>query len=266
MAADVTDAPALRDAVEGAAVIYHCVNVPYQRWIAEFQPLTQRITDAAAAVGARLVFTDNLYCYGPVDGPITEEAPLAAATRKGQVRAAVRTDLLTAHRNARVHVVITGASDYYGPFGPNSVAGERFMKQLLAGKKVQWLADLDQPHTMNYLGDMARAIVILGSSEAAEGQVWHLPAAEPLSGRQFIELAARTAGVEPRSAVLSRTAMRLLGLFSPLLREIPELWYEWDRPFVVDATKFQRTYGPFEVTPHQEALQRTIAWFRGLSS
>lgn len=266
VAADVTDASALRDAVEGAAVIYHCVNVPYQKWVAEFQPLTRRIIDVAAAVGSRLVFTDNLYSYGPLDGPITEDALLAAATRKGQVRAAVRRDLLAAHRDGRVRVVITGASDYYGPFGPNSFAGERFMKQLLAGKRVQWLADLDQPHTENYLDDMARAIVILGNSEAAEGQVWHLPAAEPLTGRQFVELAARAAGVEPKSAVLSRTTMRLLGLFSPLLREIPELWYEWDRPFVVDATKFQRAYGPFEVTPHQEALQQTVGWFREPSS
>ena len=139
VAADVTDAAALKEAVAGAAVIYHCVNVPYQQWVAEFQPLTRRITDAAAAVGARLVFTDNLYCYGPVDGPITEDAPLAAATRKGQVRAAVRRDLLSAHRDGRVRVVVTGASDYYGPFGPNSVAGERFMKQLLAGKKCSGL-------------------------------------------------------------------------------------------------------------------------------
>ena len=265
VAADVMDAAALGEAVKGAAVICHCVNVPYQQWVAEFQPLTRRIVDAAAAVDARLVFTDNLYSYGPVDGPISEEAPLAAASRKGQVRAAVRTDLLTAHRDGRVRVVVTGASDYYGPFGPNSFAGERFMKQLLAGKKVQWLADLDQPHTENYLDDMARAIVILGNSEAAEGQVWHLPAAEPLTGRQFVELAARAAGVEPRSAVLSHTTMRLLGLFSPLLREIPELWYEWDRPFVVSASKFQRAYGLFEVTPHQEALQKTVGWFRETS-
>ncbi|MGD0166934.1 MAG: NAD-dependent epimerase/dehydratase family protein [Gaiellaceae bacterium] len=266
VAADVTDTSALREAVEGAAVIYHCVNVPYQKWVAEFQPLTRRIIDVAAAVGARLVFTDNLYCYGPLDGPIGEDAPLAATTRKGQVRAAVRTDLLTAHRDGQVRVVISGASDYYGPFGRNSFAGERFMKQLLAGKKVQWLADLDQPHSANYLDDMARAIVILANSEAAEGQVWHLPAAEPLTGRQFIALAARAAEVEPRSAVLSRTTMRFLGLFSPLLREIPELWYEWDRPFVVDAAKFQRAYGPFAVTPHQEALQRTVTWFHGSSS
>ena len=131
---------------------------------------------------------------------------------------------------------------------------------------MQWLADLDQPHTMNYLDDMAGAIVILGNSEAGEGQVWHLPAGEPLTGRQFVELAAQAAAVEPRPAVLSRTTMRLLGLFSPLLREIPELWYEWDRPFVVDASKFNRAYGPLEVTPHDEALQQTTAWFRELSS
>jgi len=262
MAADVTEASGLKEAVAGAAVIYHCVNVPYQQWVAELEPLALRIVDAAAAVGARLVFTDNLYCYGPLDGPMTEEAPLAAASRKGHVRATLRRDLLAAHRDGRVRVVISAASDYYGPFGPNSFAGERFMKQLLAGKKVQWLADLDQPHAVNYLDDMARAIVMLGNTETSEGQVWHLPAAEPLTGRQFVELAARVAGVEPKPTAVSLTTMRLFGLFSPLLRELPELWYEWDRPFVVDATKFERAYGPFAVTPHEEALRRTVAWFR----
>ena len=118
VAADVTDAAALREAVKGAAVIYHCVNVPYQQWVAEFQPLTRRITDAAAAVDAQLVFTDNLYCLRAGRRTISEEAPLAAASRKGQVRAAVRADLLSAHRDGRVRVVSPEPPTTMGPSAP----------------------------------------------------------------------------------------------------------------------------------------------------
>ncbi len=263
VAADVTEREQLRRALEGADVVYHCAQPAYTRWPQEFPAMTRTIREVTADAGAKLVFADNLYMYGPVDGPLSEKTPPAAQTKKGKVRAAMAEELLAAHRDGTLRVVIGRSSDYFGPGGVTSAIGERFFKALLAGKKVTWFGDLDQPHTMSYLPDMARAFVILGESAKADGQVWHTPAAAALTGRDYIELAARVAGTPAKPGVMGLGMVRLVGLFMPVLREFPELMYQYDRPFVSDASKFERAFGPFAVTPPEEALRTTLEWYRG---
>jgi nucleoside-diphosphate-sugar epimerase len=263
VAADVTSREQLRRALEGADVVYHCAQPPNTRWSQEFPAMTRTIAEVTAAAGAKLVFADDLYMYGPVEGPMTEETPPVAQTKKGQVRAAMAEELLAAQRDGTLCVVIGRSSDYFRPGGPSYAIGERFYKAVLAGRKTQWFADLDQPHTVAYLPDMARAFVTLGDRPEADGQVWHTPSAPALTGRQYIELAARVAGTLPRPAVWGMGTVRLLGLLVPALRELPELLYQYDRPFVSDASKFERAFGPFAVTPHEEALRATLAWYRG---
>ena len=148
VAADVTEREPLRRALEGATVVYHCVQPSSARRPQDLAAMTRGILAATAAAGAKLVFADNLQMYGPVGGPMTEETPARAQTKKGKMRAALAEELLAAHRDGSLRVVIGRSSDYYGPGGLNPAAGERFFKAVLAGMKVQWYADLDQRHTM----------------------------------------------------------------------------------------------------------------------
>jgi nucleoside-diphosphate-sugar epimerase len=262
LAADVGTAEGARQASEGAAVVYHCAQPPYTRWPELFPPLTQAVLDGAAAAGAKVVFADNLYVYGPPDGPMTEETPQRAQGKKGRVRIEMADAVLGAHADGRLRATIARASDYYGPRGTTSTVGEKIMKPALRGKRTRWLGSLDQPHTLNYLEDMARALVTLGERDEADGQVWHLPAAEPLTGRKFLELVFQAARGPPRVGVASRPMIRIGGVFNPLLRELNETLYQFERPFVSDASKFQRAFGPFDPTPHSEAVNRTVEWFR----
>jgi nucleoside-diphosphate-sugar epimerase len=130
------------------------------------------------------------------------------------------------------------------------------------GKKARWPGSLDQPHTLGYLEDMARALATLGERAEADGEVWHLPAAEPLTGRRFLELVYGAAGERPRIGVARRPMVRLIGIFNPLVRELNETLYQFERPFVSDASKFRAAFGPFESAPHPEAIARTVEWFR----
>jgi nucleoside-diphosphate-sugar epimerase len=262
LAADAADPAQTRTACQGATVVYHCVQPPYQRWAAEFPTLTQSIADAAAGAGARLVYADNLYAYGPVQGPITEDLPWLATTRKGRVRALMAERLLAAHRSGTLQVAIARSSDYYGPGGANSVVGDILFGAAVKGDRARWLGRLDVPHTLNYLPDVARALATLGARPQAPGEVWHLPAVEPLTGRAFVELIAAALGRPVKVTATSRLALRIAGVFDPQARESAEMLYQWERPFVLDASKFQRAFGPFEPTPHQQAVATTVAWFR----
>ena len=262
LAADIGTAEGARHACDGAAVVYHCAQPPYTKWPELFPPMTRAVLDGAVAAGAKLVFADNLYVYGVPDGPMNEETPQRAQGKKGRTRIEMANTLLDADAEGRLRVTIGRSSDYYGPRGTTSTVGENIMKPALRGKRTRWLGSLDQPHTLNYLEDMARALVTLGERDEADGQVWHVPAAEPLTGREFLDLVFAEAGHSPKIGVASRPLVRVGGLFNPLLRELNETLYQFERPFVSDASKFQAAFGPFEPTPHQAAVSHTVDWFR----
>jgi nucleoside-diphosphate-sugar epimerase len=159
-------------------------------------------------------------------------------------------------------VAIGRSSDYYGPGGANSAVGDVLFGAAATGKRARWLGRLDLPHTLNYLPDVARALITLGARPEALGEVWHLPSAEPLTGRAFGELIATALGRPVKVTATSRLALRTAGVFDPRARETIELLYQWERPFVLDAAKFQHAFGPFQPTPHPQAVATTVAWFQ----
>ena len=258
--ADAADATEARAACAGAAVVYHAVNVPYPAWAEALPPVMDGLIGAASAAGARLVYADNLYAYGPVDRPMTEDLPPAATTRKGRLRARLAETLLAAHRAGTVRAAIGRGSDYYGPGVVNSVAGERLFPPVLVGGKAMWAGSLDRPHSLTYVDDFARVLVTLGEHEAALGEVWHAPPAEPLTGRRFIELAFAEAGRPPKVGTVSPLMIRLVGLVNPMVRELGELAYEFEAPFVLDGGKYRRAFGGAP-TPHREAIRATLGWY-----
>jgi nucleoside-diphosphate-sugar epimerase len=216
-------------ACAGASVVYHAVNVPYPAWPAALPPVMAGLIAAAGAADAPLVYVDNLYAYGPVDRPMTEDLPLVATTKKGRLRAQLAETLLAAHRAGQVRAVIGRGSDYFGPGVVNSVAGDRLFPAILHGKKAMWAGSLDQPHSLTFIDDFARVPVRFGAREEAWGQVWHAPPAEPLTGRQFLTLACAEAGQPTRVGSYPSWVIRLAGLFDPMLRELNELAYEFEQ-------------------------------------
>lgn len=259
---DATNVASLQEVCAGASVVYHCVNVPYDRWLTDFIPLTTNIIEAASAAGAKLVMADNLYMYGKVNGPISADLPYNATTRKGKLRGQVADLVMEAHRSGKVRAAIGRASDYFGPGGYNAIAGRDYFRAVLAGKKAMWLASLDQPHSMSYLPDFGRGLVTLGERDEALGQAWIIPTDKPVTGREFGTMAFKEAGQAPNLGAHSALMVRIGGMFSPFIREVNEVVYEFDSPFVLDGAKFEQAFGPFSPTPMREAIRETLAWFR----
>lgn len=259
--ADLTKRDDLRSVLGDASVVYMAAQPAYDRWPEEFPVLVENVLDALPSPDTRLVMVDNLYMYGPVDGPIHEDLPSAATDRKGRVRAELARRLLSAHEAGRARVAIGRAADFYGPGVEASVADLNFFRKIASGKAVQWPARLDAPHSLTYIRDYGRALALLGTREAALGRVWHAPASEALTGRAFIELVAREANALARPGVLTRTAVRLVGLFHRMTREFGEMFYEFERPYVLDGSRFAAAFD-FAPTPHEVAVRETLVWLR----
>ncbi len=265
VAADATDPAAARRACQGAAVVYHCAATPYATWPKTLPPIMDGIIQGAAAAGARLVYGDNLYCYGPVAGPLTEQLPDRPTGPNGRVRARLAQTLLDAHRDGKVRATIGRASDFFGPQVRVSAMGERVFPAVLSGRPAQVLPDPDTPHTYTFVDDFAAGLVLLGEQEAALGQVWHVPSAETLTTRRFVELVFEQTGHPPRLRVAPKLAFTVLGLVNPTMRAVRERLYQTERPWVVDHSRFERAFGAAP-TPHPEAIRQTLAWYRSPGS
>jgi nucleoside-diphosphate-sugar epimerase len=259
---DATDEGFTREASEGASVVYFTLSPPYYKWPELFPPLQTGVLEGAASAGAKLIAMENLYLYGPTGGrPITEDLPYAANTRKGRVRARMSEELMEAHTSGRVRVAIGRASDFFGPRGLASTAGEQVFGRAVEGKSAQLTGNPDQPHTYTYLPDIGKGLVILGEREEALGRAWHLPSPETVTTRQFVEMIFEEVGKPARIQAPPKIVMRAIGLFNPVIRETVEMRYEFEEPFVLDTSDFTRTFGD-QATPLREAILRTVRWYR----
>jgi len=262
-AADVTDPEAAADAVKGASAMYQCLNAPYAQWPDRFPPLQRGVLAAADGSGALLVVLENLYGYGPTGGrPMTEDLPLAAKTVKGRTRAAMTAELLAAAGAGRVRIAIGRASDFFGAgVTEGSMLGERVFGNALAGKRADFIGDPGLPHTYSYVPDIAAGLATLGTDARAAGQVWHLPGPPTVTTRAFLDLVAAEVGHPVAIRSLPKLAVRALGLVNPTLRELPEMSYQFDQPFVLDTSKYESVFGAAG-TPLATAIAATVTWYR----
>ncbi len=264
ISADLLDARAVANAIGDDSAVFLLAGLRYQAavWEEQWPRIMRHVIDGCAARGARLVFFDNVYMYGPVDGPMTEAAPTRPASRKGRVRARIADDLLTAAAAGRLKACIARAADFYGPHGANSVPHALVFTPLSRGQRAKWLVNAGVPHSFTFVPDCGPALAALAGADDAWGQVWHLPTAAPaLTGREFVALAARAFEVAPRLMVLPRLMLRLAGLFDTTVRESVEMLYQSDRPYVFDSTKFEQRFG-IRPTPYEAGIAETARTYR----
>jgi nucleoside-diphosphate-sugar epimerase len=264
---DASDPGFATAAAQGAQVVYQTLNPPYHQWVELFPALQAGVLAAAQATGARLVSMENVYMYGrPAGQPLTETRPYAAHTKKGQLRARMARELLAAHQAGNVQVAIGRASDYFGPRGgAQSNLGDRVFPAALAGRTATVMGDPDQPHThtYTYIPDIGEGLAVLGEHPDTPGEVWHLPNdPQTRTTRQLVDTIYQLAG-QPKTKLRGTPVLllRALGVVNPTVRELVELQYEFQEPFIVDSSKIATKLG-VNATPLEQALADTLASYR----
>jgi nucleoside-diphosphate-sugar epimerase len=244
--ADITDLNQTIRAIKDSSIVYLCIGLKYEYavWRKQWPLIMNNIITACGQTKARLIFFDNVYMYGKVDGPMTEETPYNPCSKKGDLRARIATQLMSEVRKGNITASIARAADFYGPgASKTSVANILVFANLAKNKKAQWLVNAGVKHSFTFTGDAVRALSVLANDENSWNQVWHLPTAGyPLTGKEFIEIAAEALGTEPRYSVLSKWMLRLAGLFEKTIAESYEMLYQSEFDYLFDSSKFEKTY------------------------
>ncbi|GAA1852527.1 NAD-dependent epimerase/dehydratase family protein [Myceligenerans crystallogenes] len=258
LALDATDAGALARVADGAAVLYNCVNPgSYTEWAKTWPPLAASLLTAAERSGAVYAITGNLYPYGPVTRPMTEDLPDAATDHKGVLRARLWADALAAHQAGRVRAVEVRGSDYVGVgVGPNGHVS-RVVPGALQGKTVQMMGRVDVPHTFTDVQDVARTLIAAAQDPDAQGRTWHVPSNPPVTQRQALTDVLAAAGRPPvKIREIRGVTLTALAAVVPLMRELRELIHQFEAPYILDDSAARARLG-LEPTPWDEVCRRT---------
>lgn len=254
---DLTNPNEVNNAVQGADVAYLTVGLPYKAkvWQKLWPVVMKNVISACIKQKAKLVFFDNIYMYNPNKlNPMTEETEIQPASKKGKVRAEIAKMLLEEIEKGNLEALIARAADFYGPGINNSVLNEMTFKNFKAGKKANWFCTLNTKHNFTYTPDAAKATALLGNTDSAYGQVWHLPTAEAYTGKEWLEMIAAEMGVKPTVQVATKLIVSFMGTFNSVMKELVEMLYQYDRDYVFDSTKFESTF-KIKPTPVKQAIK-----------
>jgi nucleoside-diphosphate-sugar epimerase len=264
LAADLMDKDQTIRAAAGASVVHLLVGLKYDHtlWQEMWPRIMSNTIEACKRAQARLLFFDNVYMYGKVSGPMTEETPFNPCSKKGEIRAKIATTLINEWKSGALVAMIARSADFYGPDTQNGVPNLLVFEPFAKKQKASWLVNDSVPHSFTYTPDAAQSLVQLAERATAWNQTWHVPATpNALTGKEFVALAAQEFGVAPRYRVLSRPVLRLAGWFDPLVAESYEMLYQSDSPYLFDSSKFAREFG-FAGTPYADGIRTTAASFK----
>ncbi|WP_372934873.1 NAD-dependent epimerase/dehydratase family protein [Mariniphaga sediminis] len=257
---DLTDELFVEKAVKEADVAYLTAGLPYQAkvWQEQWPVIMQHVISACKRHKCRLVFFDNIYLYHPGKlSPMIEETEINPVSKKGQVRAQIAGMLMKEVSSGKLEALIARAADFYGPGIENSLFMELIVKKLKAGKKANWFCSTRNKHNFTYTPDAAKATALLGNTESAFGQVWHLPTVSALTMQQWIDTVAEELKTSGKVMIISGFMLGMLGFFNPVLREMKEMLYQYDRDYEFDSSKFETVF-KVTPTPVEEAIKEIV--------
>ena len=258
--ADLLNRDQVSRAVAGSEVVYLTAGLEYniKVWQTQWPALMRNVLDACEEHGAKLVFFDNVYSYGRVNGWMTEDTPYNPCSKKGEVRAKIATLLMEEAHRGKLQALIVRGADFYGPNTPLSFLTATVFDNLKKGKAAQIMVNAETLHSFTYTPDAGQATAMLGNTPTAFNQIWHAPTApNPLNTRQDVEIAAGILGVPPKFTVLSRPMLRMVGWFVPVIRESIEMLYQNDQDYLFDSTKFNQAFG-FEPMAYEKGIAAAL--------
>ena len=258
--ADLTNPQQVLTSVEGSDVVYLTVGLQYKIgvWQTQWPIIMKNVIDACKTYKAKLVFFDNVYAYGLVKGWMKEDTLLNPSSKKGEVRAQISQMIMSEVERGHLDAIVARAADFYGPNTPLSFATVTVFHNLKKGKKAQWFLNADKKHSMTYTPDAAMATAILGNTNSAYNQIWHLPTDKnALTGKEFIEITAKEFGVKPDYVVLKKWMIQMVGYFVPVVKESIEMLYQNEHDYLFDSTKFEKAFN-FVPTSYKDGIAATV--------
>ena len=259
--ADLSNQGVVDQAIEGSDVVYVVVGFDYKLevWEEKWPKFMRAVINACIRHNARLVFFDNVYMYDINEIPhMTEESQINPPSKKGAVRKQIAQMVMDEVKAGRLMALIARSADFYGPDNDKSFVNEMVYKNFKKGMRANWFIDADKKHSFTFTPDAAKATALLGNTDDAYNTIWHLPTDKNvLTGREFVGLFSKEMKVANKLFVMPAWVIKIVGIFVPVMKEMPEMMYQYDRDYFFDSSKFEKRF-KFNITTYSEGIKHTV--------
>jgi len=254
--ADLLNYDEVLAAAQGSEVIYLVAGLVYDKniWQAQWPVIMQNVINVTKATGARLIFFDNVYMYGLINGAMTENTPYNPSSVKGRIRAGIAEMLMNEVKAGNIRATIARAPDFYGTDSTNSFIDMMVLSNYAKKGTAQWIGDPDKKHNFILIEDAGKAVYLLGKTPDSDNQVWHLPTAPAITGKQFLEIAANVYKTKPKYMRVTKWMLWLYGLFKKVVMGTVEMYYQYDHDYIFDSSKFEKAFN-FKPTSYADGIK-----------
>jgi nucleoside-diphosphate-sugar epimerase len=262
LAADLLIAEQVNNAVKGSETVFLTAGILYRikLWREQWPVIMNNVIEACKQHNSKLVFFDNVYSYGKVNGWMTEETRYNPCSKKGKVRATIARKLLNETNTGNLQAMIVRGADFYGPQTPLSFLNAMVFENIAKGKKAQLMLNDSTKHSFTYTPDAGKATALLGNTASAYNQVWHVPTDKNvLNGKEIVELAAQAFHIQPKYQVLPKWMIQMAGLFNADIKEALEMLYQNTNDYLFSSEKFEKVFPDFNITSYKEGIEQTAA-------
>lgn len=254
--ADLLNYNEVLEAARGSNVIYLCAGLVYDKdiWREQWPIIIKNVINVTKETKARLIFFDNVYMYGLVNGPMTEQTPYKPNSVKGEIRAGIASKIMEEVKAGNIRAIIARAPDFYGTDSQNSFFDMMVLDKYAKKQTAQWIGNPKVKHNFIYIPDAGKAMYLLGQSPESDNQIWHLPTSPVKTGKEFIELAASIYGVKPKFMAINKFMLWLVGLFQKVVAGTVEMYYQYDHDYNFNSDKFEKAFN-FKPTSYQDGIR-----------
>jgi nucleoside-diphosphate-sugar epimerase len=255
--ADLLNYNEVLEAARDSKVIYLCAGLVYDKdiWREQWPVIIQNVINVVKETKARLIFFDNVYMYGLVNGPMTEQTPYKPSSVKGEIRAGIANKIMDEVKAGNIHAIIARAPDFYGTDSQNSFFDMMVLDKYAKKQTAQWIGNPKVKHNFIYIPDAGKAMYLLGQSPESDNQIWHLPTAPVKTGKEFIELAASIYGVKPKFMAINKVMLWLVGLFQKVVAGTVEMYYQYNHDYNFNSDKFEKAFN-FKPTSYEDGIRQ----------
>jgi len=256
----------VNNVIEEFSTVYLVAGLTYSAkvWNDQWPKIMRNVAEACSAKNSRLIFFDNVYAYGKVNGIMTEDTPINPSSKKGEVRAKLIEYLNGEIKKKNITALVARAADFYGPYTEGvSLISISVIDKLLKGKKAQWFCNAKAKHSFTNTGDCGKALYLLSKNESNFNQVWHMPTANPAkTGEELISIAAEKLNAKPGYTELKKMMFKMIGVFNPLIKELTEMLYQYEDDYIFDSSKFEKKFN-FTPVPYEQGIEEAIKSMKG---
>lgn len=250
---DVLNKQHLSEAVKEVDLVFHSINIPYEKWNPGLFQILESILIQCAKHKKPLIYVDNIYSYGRQSSPVSEHTSRQPHTKKGNIRLQLQHLIQT----SKVPYIIAYFPDFYGPKAESTILQYTF-KEMLKKHSAGFVGDITLQREFIYTKDGAKALVKLALREDCYNQDWNISGAGTISGEEIAKIASHFLNKPLKVKPIGRRMIAALGLFNPSMREVTEMMYLNESPVILDATKYETLIGSLPKTPYHVGVVENL--------